>query len=112
MRPRPLKNPLNRLANKREGLRKWAALLNVSADAVTVFGDNLNDLGLFETAGTRIAVAGVHPDIAALATARTGGNDEDGVARYLEQWMRAQSAGIAKDGDAASRSPSRDTHMG
>ncbi|MBB6670355.1 HAD-IIB family hydrolase [Cohnella nanjingensis] len=90
----------DRLANKKEGLRKWAALVNGEPEVVTVFGDNLNDLGMFETAGTRIAVAGAHPDIAALSTAMAGSNDDDGVTRYLEQWMRSRSGATFRDGGA------------
>ncbi|CAM4453967.1 hypothetical protein FHS16_004040 [Paenibacillus endophyticus] len=73
----------HRHANKKEGLRQWAELVGCKPEDVTVFGDNLNDLGMFETAGTRIAVSNAHPVLLELATHVTLSNDEDGVAVYI-----------------------------
>ncbi len=70
-------------ANKKEGLRKWAELVGCKLQDITVFGDNLNDTGMFEVAGTRIAVANAHPDLLELSTAVVESNDEDGVANYI-----------------------------
>lgn len=72
-------------ANKREGLRKWSKLMHCKPHELTVFGDQLNDVGLFEEAGTRIAVSNAHPTIKEMATLVVESNDNNGVAAYLEQ---------------------------
>lgn len=72
-------------ANKREGLMLWAKHMELDVRDVTVFGDQLNDIGLFEAGGTKVAVGNAHPDIIAMADVVTAGNAEDGVARYLEK---------------------------
>jgi 5-amino-6-(5-phospho-D-ribitylamino)uracil phosphatase len=80
-------------ANKREGALLWAELAGCKPEELTVFGDNLNDLGLFEAAGCRVAVANAHPDLLKLAHRTTASNDEDGVARYIESEMLRGSDG-------------------
>jgi Cof subfamily protein (haloacid dehalogenase superfamily) len=75
------------LANKKEGLKQWTDLVGCDPSEVTVFGDNLNDVGMFETAGWRVAVSNAHPDIRAMADHITASNNDDGVARYLRSKM-------------------------
>ena len=70
-------------ANKRSALLTWASLVGCDAAEITVFGDNLNDLGLFAAAGQRVAVANAHPDLKAMADRVVASHDEDGVARYI-----------------------------
>jgi len=48
------------------------------------FGDNINDLSMFSVSDECYAVKNAHPDVKAAATGVIGGNDEDGVARWLE----------------------------
>ncbi|NIK77819.1 hypothetical protein FHS15_002957 [Paenibacillus castaneae] len=74
-------------ANKREGLRKWSKLMQCKPHELTVFGDHLNDVGLFEEAGTRIAVSNAHPTIIEMSTLVVESNDNNGVAAYLEQFI-------------------------
>lgn len=71
------------LANKGEGARLWAKLVGAELADVTVFGDNLNDLGMFGAAGTRIAVADAHEQIIQLADRIVATSNEDAVARYI-----------------------------
>ncbi|MDR6879683.1 HAD-IIB family hydrolase [Bacillus sp. 3255] len=75
-------------ANKREGLLLWAEHVRCSCEEITVFGDNLNDVGMFQAAGRKIAVANAHPDLLQLATEIAARNDQDGVAQYLEARLR------------------------
>lgn len=72
-------------ANKKEGLKQWAELVGCKTGDVTVFGDNLNDLGMFEEAGTKVAVSNAHPALKALSTLVAASNDEDGVAKYINR---------------------------
>ena len=70
-------------ANKQMGVRLWAELVGCSSEDVTVFGDNLNDIGMFLEAGRKVAVANAHPDILLLADEIVASHDEDGVAAYI-----------------------------
>lgn len=71
------------LAHKGEGAKAWAERVGCRPGQIIAFGDNLNDLGLFDTAGTRVAMANAVPELKARADHVTDGNDEDGVARWL-----------------------------
>ena len=71
--------------SKKTGLLKWAQYVGCKPEDVIVFGDNLNDTGMFEAAGTRVAVANAHPMLFELATHQTDSNDHDGVALFIEK---------------------------
>ncbi|CAM3154043.1 HAD family hydrolase [Paenibacillus lupini] len=73
------------LANKGEGVRLWSQLVGCEVHDVTVFGDNLNDIGMFQVAGTRVAVANAHERIIALADHVIGTSNEDAVAGYITE---------------------------
>ena len=70
-------------ANKRDGLQAWCRYVGCEPADVTVFGDQLNDIGMFETAGRRVAVSNADTRLIALADHITSTNDDDGVARYI-----------------------------
>ncbi len=73
-------------ADKAHGLEVVSEYLGRSLDEVTVFGDNLNDLGMFEKAGCSVAVRNAHDAVKARADiVLEQSNDEDGVAQYLER---------------------------
>lgn len=55
------------------------------ADEVVCFGDNLNDLPMFQLADRCYAVEGAHPVLIAAATGVIGFNREEGVARWLAE---------------------------
>ena len=65
-------------ANALRFLRK-----NYGFDKVVAFGDNLNDLPMFEQADTKIAVGNARDEVKAAADIVIGTNDNDGVAEYL-----------------------------
>lgn len=73
----------NLKANKEEGLIQWSKLVGCNADEVTVFGDNLNDIGMFAKAGKKIAVENANQVIKELADEVIKSNEEDGVATYI-----------------------------
>ncbi|RBY96316.1 haloacid dehalogenase [Blastococcus sp. TF02-8] len=72
---------------KAHGLAKVAARHGVGPEDVVVFGDMPNDIAAFEWVraggGRAVAMEHAHPDLLAVATDVTGGNDEDGVAAFL-----------------------------
>lgn len=59
-----------------------------SYDSVIGFGDNMNDVALWEASDFFYAVANAHPEIQNMAHSVIPSNDEDGVARYIEQVMK------------------------
>jgi len=72
--------------DKAHALRRLEALEGVDAAHTTVFGDSHNDLGLFEAAGRRIAVANAIEELKAKADiVLPWTNDEEGVAKFLAQ---------------------------
>jgi 5-amino-6-(5-phospho-D-ribitylamino)uracil phosphatase len=77
-------------ANKRDGLQAWCRYVGCEPADVTVFGDQLNDIGMFETAGRRVAVSNADTRLIALADHIIGTNDEDGVARYIAGELRGE----------------------
>lgn len=72
---------------KATGLARIAARHGVGPEDVVVFGDMPNDIAAFEwvrdAGGRAVAMAHAHPDLLAVATDVTVGNDEDGVAAFL-----------------------------
>ncbi|RBY93871.1 haloacid dehalogenase [Blastococcus sp. TBT05-19] len=72
---------------KASGLAKVAARHGLGPEDVVVFGDMPNDIAAFEWVraggGRAVAMAHAHPDLLAVATDVTDGNDEDGVAAFL-----------------------------
>ncbi len=71
--------------DKAHALAKLEEMEGVDRRHTTVFGDSHNDLGLFEMAGRRIAVANAIDELKARADlVLPWSNDEEGVARFLE----------------------------
>lgn len=57
-------------------------------DSVVSFGDNLNDKALLEASDYFYAVSNAHPEIQNMATCVIPSNNEDGVARFIEQMQK------------------------
>jgi len=71
--------------DKAHALQKVADYLNRDTHDITVFGDSINDIGMFKLAGTSVAVSNALDEVKAVADiVLPHSNDEDGVARYLE----------------------------
>ena len=74
--------------DKASGLSVIAERLGVDPADVLVFGDQPNDLPMFDWAGwARVAVANAHPEVRAAADEITLRNDDDGVAVYLDRLL-------------------------
>jgi len=70
--------------DKAHGLQKIADYLNRDTQEMTVFGDSINDIGMFKLAGTSVAVANALDEVKAVADIiLPHSNDEDAVAKYL-----------------------------
>lgn len=70
-------------ASKKAALTKLQTMFD--ADELVVFGDNLNDLPMFDIAHRRYAPRNALPEVQVRATAVIEDCDEDGVARFLER---------------------------
>lgn len=57
-------------------------------DSIISFGDNLNDVALRDASDYFYAVSNAHPEIQHMADAVIPSNDEDGVARFIEQMIK------------------------
>ena len=68
-------------ASKANAIRQLKEYLG--CQKVVVFGDGKNDVDMFELADEAYAVANAVPELKAKATAVIGGNNEDGVAKWL-----------------------------
>jgi hypothetical protein len=55
------------------------------AEKITAFGDNLNDLPMFDAADEKIAVENAAPQLKIAADKVIGANTDDGVAKYLRE---------------------------
>jgi len=75
-------------ATKAHAIEVLAQDLGVRLDEVTVFGDQVNDIPMFEECGHAIAVANAVPELKQHADEIIGPNTDDSVARYLEQRWR------------------------
>ena len=70
--------------DKAHALQKVADHLGRETSDITVFGDSVNDIGMFKLAGTSVAVANALDEVKAVAdVVLPHSNDEDGVAKYL-----------------------------
>lgn len=61
--------------------------LGLPREQVMVFGDDVNDLGLFRLCGFPVAMANAIPEIRAMASYVTASNDDDGVATAIEKFV-------------------------
>ena len=76
---------LHKDADKAHGIQSVSEAVGFDVGKLTVFGDNYNDIGMFELANRAVAVANAQEGVkekADIVLPHT--NDEDGVARYLE----------------------------
>ena len=76
---------LHKNADKSHGIKSVSEYVGFDLEKLTVFGDNFNDVGMFELAKTAVAMANAQEGVkeqADIILRHT--NDEDGVAKYLE----------------------------
>ncbi|WLD94882.1 Cof-type HAD-IIB family hydrolase [Alkalihalobacillus sp. AL-G] len=71
--------------NKAVGLKRVAEHFQIPQERIIAFGDEDNDLEMIEYAGHGIAMGNAIPELKNIANAVTDTNEEDGIARYLEE---------------------------
>ena len=75
-------------ANKGAALQFLCDHLGIGTAAATAFGDGSNDLSMIRTAGIGIAMANGVPAVLEAADRIAPGNDEDGVGRMIEEFIK------------------------
>ncbi|MDR1693421.1 MAG: Cof-type HAD-IIB family hydrolase [Oscillospiraceae bacterium] len=70
-------------ASKKNGVRLLRETYGF--DRVIGFGDNTNDLPMFEACDIKVAVANARPEVLAAVGRQCGANGADGVARWIEE---------------------------
>lgn len=79
-------------ANKGDGVAALAAAYGVPLEAVAVIGDQHNDLAMFARAGLSIAMGQGPDEVRRAATHVTATNEEDGVARAIDDILLPMAA--------------------
>lgn len=75
---------LHPFGDKAHGLQRLSDHLQRPLEDITVFGDSINDIGMFKLAGTSVAVSNALEQTKAVADIiLEHSNDDDGVAHYL-----------------------------
>ncbi|EEI18148.1 Cof-type HAD-IIB family hydrolase [Corynebacterium sanguinis] len=72
---------------KATGVSALASHYGVSAEDVVAFGDMPNDCEMLAWSGLGVAMGNANPVVLDVADTVTVSNDEDGVAKVLEQWF-------------------------
>ena len=76
---------LHKDADKSHGIQSVSEYVGFDLAHLSVFGDNFNDIGMFELAGTAVAVSNAQEGVKEKANiVLKHSNDADGVAKYLE----------------------------
>lgn len=70
-------------ADKGKALSALSEMLGLQKEELLVFGDSNNDFGLFQAAGTAVAMENATPELKALSHFITDSNEEDGIAHAL-----------------------------
>jgi len=75
----------DRRATKDQAIRLMSETYGMSGHALVVFGDQLNDVRMFQAATEAVAVANAHPDVIRHATRVIGPNHEDSVVDFIRE---------------------------
>jgi 5-amino-6-(5-phospho-D-ribitylamino)uracil phosphatase len=75
-------------ASKGVGVERLASTFDISMDEVMAIGDNFNDLGMLDAAGTSVVMGNADPELLARREFyKTVSNDEGGVAAAIERFI-------------------------
>jgi len=76
---------MNRSATKWHAIHDISQYFNIMADEIAAFGDDCNDIDMLKNCGIGIAVANAINEVKASADYICDTNDNDGVARWIEE---------------------------
>lgn len=72
-------------ATKDYAIIKLAEHLNIDLSQIAAFGDDYNDIDMLKTCGYGVAVSNAIEEVRQVATHITYSNEEDGVARFIQE---------------------------
>lgn len=75
-------------SSKESAVKYVLETLKIKMSEAMCFGDDFNDLGLFQTCGYSVAMGNAIKELKDIANEVTNTNDEDGVALILERYMK------------------------
>jgi Cof subfamily protein (haloacid dehalogenase superfamily) len=78
--------------SKGSSLAEWAALRGIAREEILAIGDNHNDLEMLSFAGIPVVMGNGVPELKTYGWHETGTNDENGVARAIEQFALREAA--------------------
>ncbi|MBC7782616.1 MAG: Cof-type HAD-IIB family hydrolase [Burkholderiales bacterium] len=81
--------------NKWLGLKYVADFYGIAPDRIITFGDDQNDLPMIRHAAFGVAMGNARVEVKQIAKRVIGTNAEDGLAVYLEQWLRDPEAAMS-----------------
>ena len=76
-------------ATKEQGARILSEAAAIPMEEITAFGDDLTDIGMLQACGTGIAMGNAAEAVKSAADLVIGTNEEDGIARWLEDYLDA-----------------------
>ncbi|HOK66682.1 MAG TPA: HAD family hydrolase [Anaerohalosphaeraceae bacterium] len=74
-------------ACKSKAVTELARMYGFAMDNVVVFGDHINDIQMFRTAGRAVAVANAHESLKSCADEIIASNEEDAVVDYISRTL-------------------------
>ncbi len=74
--------------NKWQGLKRVADMYGIGHDRIITIGDDTNDLPMIRHAKLGVAMGNGRAELKAAANLVIGRNVDDGLAEFLEQWLR------------------------
>lgn len=78
---------VNRQASKGLALKNLLKLLHISSEEVVVFGDNYNDVSMFEAAKYSVCMENADNDVKTEATFICSSNDLNGVSDFIQKYI-------------------------
>lgn len=78
-------------ANKGEAVKQIARQLNIPTAEVLTIGDNFNDISMFASSGTSIAMGNADAEVQKQANYVTDSNQEEGFAKAIDRFVLKQT---------------------
>jgi len=75
---------MHRDATKSKAVAELARIWDIGQSEIAAFGDDLNDIDMLSSAGIGVAMRNALPEVKAAADCECLSNDEDGVAKWIE----------------------------
>ena len=72
-------------ATKEKAITQLSQIINIPLEQIAAFGDDFNDIGMLKLCGHGIAMANAIDEVKKIASGTCPSNEEDGVARWLEE---------------------------